>query len=454
MPKTNKTHCDSIGIKTHLFPNGFRLIHQESCSKLPVSFMRIFCDIGSAYENDDIRGSSHFIEHMIYKGTKCHKDRMKIFLAFDSIGAEINATTDKRYTFYQVDCQDDYVLSSASMMSDMLLNSTFMRNEYKKERMVVIEENIQDINDTMRIIYDNMDELIYAGTSYSQPVDSDKYHIKDDLNYDTILDIYHQFYHVNRMIMSIITNIPFETLIRILNKTLFVKDKIQCSPKYSINKILKAQSEIQYCLEKRVGEKSSYLAIGFRTCNFYSDDKHILYFLSCILSGPLSSRMFMMLRENNALTYLTDVSVDFNDACGEIVFYAVSDPDKILTRGKTKGVLPLIIGLLNDLLKNGTTEHEIEKTKGYLRGSMITNKEDGGFLAEFNGEEYLYRKNDDSKIVPYNKIYDTFLDKITKKQIDDVIHKYFCKEGMNVCIVSETLPKRSSVEKECEKLSH
>jgi predicted Zn-dependent peptidase len=453
MTKTSNTNIDSFDVKTHLFPNGFRLIHQLSASDLPMSYIRIFCDVGSAYECDKTHGSSHFIEHMIYKGTKLHKDRKKIFLEFDKIGAEINATTDKRYTFYQIDCLDEYVFSCVNIMSDMLLHSTFDHVEYKKERLVVIEENIQDINDTMRYIYDKMDEMIYAGTSYSHPIDSDIYHEKNDLQYDTILDIYHQFYHVDRMTISMITNKPFESAVRMLNKTFFVKNKLPSSPKYSIKKTLESQTDIKYCIESRVGEKSSYLALGFRTSNFYSKDKHILYFLSCILSGPMSSRIFMLLREDNALAYSTDVNVDFNDVAGEIVIYAVSDPDKILTKGKTKGVLPLIIELLNELLENGVHENEIEKIKGYLRGSMLTNNEDGGFLAEFNGEEYLYRKDDPTGITPYNKIYESFLENITKSQIDTIIRKYFRKDKMSLCLISEKVPKQKKIAEECEKLS-
>ena len=96
-------------IKTFTFPNGFRLIYEKSTSTVPISYLRTFCDLGSVYEPNDCRGASHFIEHMIYKGTRLRPDRKKIFVAFDKIGANTNASTQKRYTVYKIDCQDRYV---------------------------------------------------------------------------------------------------------------------------------------------------------------------------------------------------------------------------------------------------------------------------------------------------------------------------------------------------------
>ena len=84
---------------------------------------------------------------------------------------------------------------------------------------------------------------------------------------------------------------------------------------------------------------------------------------------------------------------------------------------------------------------------------MLTNNEDGGFLAEFNGEEYLYRKDDPSGITPYNKIYESFLENITKTQIDTIIRKYFHKDRMCVCLISEKVPKQKKIAEECEKLT-
>jgi predicted Zn-dependent peptidase len=438
-------------IKTHTFPNGFRLIYEKSPSDVPISYLRTFCDMGSVYEQDGTRGSSHFIEHMIYKGTRLRPDRKKIFILFDQIGAVSNAVTTKRYTYFKIDCQDQHIQYCLTIISDMMLHSTFNKVEYEKELLVVNEENIKDINDTVTTIYDKMDEMVYEGSSYEYPVDIPSYH-KVGLDYDKVLDVYHRFYHPDRMFLSIVTNISFEKVVALLHDTFFVKIKTVSNPETIISHNLTQQQEIRYELIKTPGEKALYIGIGFRTCDYYSYDKYVLSFLSYLLSGPMSSRMFMLLREENGLTYTSSASIDNNEVSGMLFLTTETDPKKLIKNGKGKGVLPLLISLINDLIKNGVTENEVNTTKGYLKGTMLSDLGDGGFIAEENGEEMIFKKNKENTIISYQELYNTILCKITKKQIDAAIKKYCCKSNLSICMVCENLPSRKSVEKECEKL--
>ena len=83
-----------MSIETFVFPNGFRIVYEKSLNKLPICAMQLFCDVGSAYETDDMRGVSHFIEHMCFKGTKNLPSTKEILINFDKIGANINAYTE------------------------------------------------------------------------------------------------------------------------------------------------------------------------------------------------------------------------------------------------------------------------------------------------------------------------------------------------------------------------
>jgi predicted Zn-dependent peptidase len=296
-----------------------------------------------------------------------------------------------------------------------------------------------------------MDEMVYEGSSYEYPVDIPSYH-KVGLDYDKVLDVYHRFYHPDRMFLSIVTNISFEKVVALLHDTFFVKIKTVSNPETIISHNLTQQQEIRYELIKTPGEKALYIGIGFRTCDYYSYDKYVLSFLSYLLSGPMSSRMFMLLREENGLTYTSSASIDNNEVSGMLFLTTETDPKKLIKNGKGKGVLPLLISLINDLIKNGVTENEVNTTKGYLKGTMLSDLGDGGFIAEENGEEMVFKKNKENTIISYQELYNTILCKITKKQIDAVIKKYCCKSNLSICMVCENLPSRKSVEKECEKL--
>ena len=357
----------------------------------------------------------------------------------------MNASTDKRYTFYTIKCEDRFVFECTNILSDMLLNSTFDKKEYSKERNIVIEEAIRDKNDTELNLLDSLEKMIYHGSSYAYPIDDISYHKNNDLKYENVLKIYKEFYQPSRMILSIITHIHFDKLIKIINRTFFSKIKETIIPSCYINDIIIPQTEIRYNIQKQEGADATYIGIGFRTCNYSSEDNPILTLFKNILSGSLSSRLFMILREDNGLTYSSNISMNNYESTGDFIIYAESDNSKIIRNGSKKGVLPLLISLFNDLLKTGVTDSEILIAKGYIKGNELMDLEDTEQLALDNGIEYLFKKEN---IITTKQKYET----ITKKQINNVIKKYLKKSNMSVCLIGGTLPSKTSIMKECEKL--
>ena len=200
-----------MSIETHIWPNGFRLIYQKSNVHIPVTNIQVFCDVGSAYESADIRGASHMVEHMCFKGTKKIPTTQKLMIHYDRIGAYFNAYTKERYTCYVLKCDDEYVFHSMNIMSDMILNSRFGRKEFIKEERVVIEENIQDSDDPVSILMEETNKFLYDGSSFMYPVDTVKYHLKK-FDYDNIVDFYKSFYHPSRMIISVVSNLSFHLI--------------------------------------------------------------------------------------------------------------------------------------------------------------------------------------------------------------------------------------------------
>ena len=166
----------------HTYPNGFRIIYENSFSRIPISSAFIVCDMGSVYEYDKMRGASHFIEHMCFKGTKKIPDSNDIFAEYSKIGAYFNAFTDRRYTCYTVKCQDEYLEHSLQVVSDMLMNSTFKKSEFVKEHKVIIEENNNNENNPENVLNDEVNKTLYRGSSYEHQVDTLSFHHKNALD--------------------------------------------------------------------------------------------------------------------------------------------------------------------------------------------------------------------------------------------------------------------------------
>jgi predicted Zn-dependent peptidase len=439
-------------IQSFIFPNGFRFIYEKPKNKLPITSIQVFCDVGSVHEDNDLRGASHFIEHMCFKGTRDYPNSKKLLVEFDKMGADFNAYTEKRLTCYHVKIGNDSIPNCIHIMSDMLMNSTFIKKEYDKEYKVVVEENIKNENDPEVIVDENMDKLLYKGSAFEYEIDTLRFH-KKKMDYAKVMEYYKSFYIPSRFVISIISNTPFETIKSILKKSYFMKNVLPTNQyilNRNINFNIEPQSKIQYTLHKKVGIVTNLLMIGFRTCNDLSDDKYVLNLLKKMMND-LSGRLAMLLREDNGLTYTSNATTNYYENVGDFIFFAETDYKKLIKNGSSKGVLPLIIGLINNLLKNGITEKEFVLAKNSKKEKMKLNLEDNDVLAEHNGKEFLLY-GDKRKIISYSDIYEKHYKDITKEQVNTVIRKFFKPENMSVCIVGEQIPSQNTIEKECSKI--
>jgi predicted Zn-dependent peptidase len=441
-------------VKQASFPNGFRIIYQKSKNTLPITSIQTYCDLGSFYENDKVRGVSHFIEHMCFKGTKQLPTYATIYRQYDNIGAYFNASTYKRYTEYSVKCQDDHFDNSVAVMADILLNSTFNRTEFEKEHKVVIEENVKDSDDYDVVMSDMVDKLVYQGTPYEYPVDIVEYHTKKSLKYEDVVAIYKIFYQPNNMVISIVSNLPFSTVLRTLKKTDFYKKQTHDLMILDRYKEVRFQPPIQleprYTI-KRVNTNVSRISIAFRTCSRTSPDKYVLNLLKKAMAGFFSSRLFTLLREENGLTYSSWVSTEYFENMGQFVISAVMRSDKLLKNGNKKGVLPLIVDLINDLIHKGITPAELRLTKHYMKGQTMIHMEDVDNTAVYNGQ-YVLLDSATIEYVKYENVYSTYFEPITREQVKQIVQKYFIKKNMSVCVLGDIHSSAKQIREECEKI--
>lgn len=145
--------------------------------------------------------------------------------------------------------------------------------------------------------------------------------------------------------------------------------------------------------------------------------------------------MFMLLREDNGLTYSSYAYTDFFEHMGDFKMYAECDPIKLFKNGSKPGVFPLLCQMICDLLEHGVTKEEMETAKGYTEGSQKMNAEYSSVIAKYNGKNALFNN---LSVPKYTDKYKKLIEPITINQIHQCIRKYFCREGMVVSIVSAT----------------
>jgi predicted Zn-dependent peptidase len=435
---------------TKEYHNGFKIIYEKSSIELPLTTIFIFCNIGSVHETENLKGAAHFIEHMCFKGTKKILHSKDIFFEYSKNGSYLNAYTNKRYTCYTIKCQDKYVKHSLEILSDMLINSTFNEKEFEKEEKVIVEENNNDNNDPESIIEDVIEQQLYKNTSYEYPIDCLEYHSKQKFKYKEIIDFYHKYYIPYNMSLSIVTNHSFKNIENFIKKTFFFeKSKEIIKPTVPIiyNDLI-LNNETQYKIIEKKGITNVLISIGFRTCGKNSKDKFSLNVLSEILGNSLNGRLMMILREKYNLVYNASVSTNYYEEMGDFTFKTKTSISNLFKKKNKHGVLELLFKIIRDVIKNGITEKELHYIKGYIEGNFLILLQDIVNQTVYNGEETIYESLGNEKIVPFSKIYETYIKNITLKEINEVIQKYFILNKMYFCILSEKLPSLKTILKE------
>jgi predicted Zn-dependent peptidase len=444
-------------IETHIFKNGFKLVYETATSDLPITSILAFVKCGSIDETHMYqKGMAHFIEHMCFKGTRKMDTAKEIMTTYDEIGAYLNANTNKEYTCYVVKCNNLYTANCIDVLSDMVLNSVLREKEINLERNVVQEETIRLDDDPEHHISKITNRLLYGDMQYSYPIDDLSYHTcSDPLPYRAVLEMYSSFYEPHNMGLSIVSSMPFRTIKKMVESTYFVRkshllqkhNELRVSFANPIKTyVMHTPADILFDIERKKGVSATHLNIAFRTCEHSHKDMYPLNLLATIIGGYMSSRMFMLLREKHGVTYKSTCDLTTYRPMGQFELYTMCDHTKMMRNSKNVGVLQLLLGLLNDLIKNGITQKELNEAKGNFKGKFILSMENIERQCQYNGIERIIYDNDS---VPYQDIYKTYYECLTKKNVNDMISKYFRRENMVVCLFGEHVPEIELVKKYC-----
>lgn len=433
--------------KIHTFSNGLRLVYESHPAKIPQTHIRAFCHVGSIHEPDNIRGASHFIEHMCFKGSREFPSWSAVNEPFSRAGAKINATTTKQYTCFEVDCLDSYAGHLLKIFGDMMLRSKFDEKEYKLELNVVREE--MKMNKPKSFV----EELAFSGSAYAKQVDNGAYHKPGCLPYNDVMDYYHQYYVPQNMVISIVSSIPFDTIVRIVNNTAFTERTQRLSKTAPIMNhtlgALDSHCESKFIFKSAPGETTN-VEIGVRVCDqFKSDDFHALNVLRHIVSNSMSSRLFVELREKRGLTYKSGSYMTLYETAGIFVLYAVTDVERIVSDGKHPGTLPVMFGILDDLIEHGIKDAELKMAKQHIRDALKMDLIAGGDKSAYNGIRLLLHNETD--ILPNSEVFDRCYKKITKNDVNEMIAKYFATRKYYFSVIGGKLPKPSVLIKFIEK---
>lgn len=379
--------------------NGLTLVYEKLDGYKSIS-IGVWVKTGSAHENETNNGISHFIEHMLFKGTK-RRSAKEIASVIDGIGGELNAYTAKECTcFYTKTLTMDYEIA-LDVLSDMMMHPTFLDEHIETEKTVIIDEINMYEDAAEEIVVDILNEITFKGHPLAYPILGTKETVSR-FTHQSLIEYFNTYYHADNMVISIAGNFEEDDLIEKVNAYFGTL-------KRGIIPNLDGYPDPIYNWSfdsKKKDFEQIQVAISFPGIKFDHDLSYEMMVLSNILGGTNSSRLFQTIREDRGLAYSIYSEPNFYDALGTLcISFGVS-------KENLKETMKLIVSEINLLKEHLITNESLEHAKNHLRGSFFLNLEGSENYMDMIGRIELFAHRD--------KNIDDMLDKINSIQMSGV----------------------------------
>lgn len=340
-----------------IFDNGLTLVYEKIPYVRSVSF-GLWIGAGSCYETPEHNGISHFIEHMLFKGTGT-KSAKDIAMVIDSVGGQLNAFTGKECTCFYTKTLDDDLETAVELVSDMLFNSTFDPAIIETEKKIITEEINMYEDYPEELVHDILSEEVWRGHPLSYPI-LGSYESVMSITREKIIDYMNSFYVPENSVISVAGNFDEKHLAEIIQKY-FGDWK-------SGGSVEDGELKPQFNRSVRVKRKDTeqvHMCIGFPGVKNGEESLYSLLAVNNILGGGMSSRLFQRIREEMGLAYsIYSYTTSYRDA-GMFVIYAASSPETCMD------VIEHIREELISVKNKSFSEDDVEKAKNQLKGSFI-----------------------------------------------------------------------------------
>lgn len=402
--------------KKHVLENGLTIIGEEIPYVKSIS-LGVWINAGSRIEDEEISGVSHFIEHMLFKGTR-NRTSKQIASEIDNLGGQINAFTSKECTCYYVKLLDSHIDIGIDVLSDMILNSKFNEDDLDKERSVIIEELKMYEDSPEDLAYDLLTENIYKNDPLGMNIIGTEESL-NRLNREKLLDYFNKYYVPNNSVIAISGNFNFD---EIINK---IEEKFKVWKKRDVNVDIK-KAEFKSCfLTKNKDIEQVNLAMSLEAVPIESDKEvYALAVINTVFGGSISSRLFQKIREEKGLVYSIYSSQSLYRKCGELGIFASMSNEHL------KEVYESIIEEIKIMKKYYLTDQEIKESKEQLKGSYILGLESTSSRMMSIGRALLLN----NKVESTDDILKS-IDNVDRETVKIVIDKIFNLDKLGICIV-------------------
>ncbi len=395
--------------------NGLKLVYEKIPHVKSVS-IGIWVGTGSRNEDSQNNGISHFIEHMLFKGTQ-KRTAKEIAESIDSLGGQLNAFTGKEATCFYARTLDSHLDTAVEVLTDMVFNSKFSEKDIKLEKRVVLEEIGMYEDSPEDLVHDLLSSTIWQDNALGYPILGTHESVKN-INRNSIVEYMARNYVASNAVISVAGNFDTNHLINLVEN--YFGGWNSGSNQVSFEKA-------KFLPNIKVKEKETeqvHLCLGLNALEHGDERLYASIVINNIFGGGMSSRLFQKIRENKGLVYsIYSYPTSYKEA-GLFTIYAGMNPANL------KEVLKLIINEINILCKKGLSDEEIAKSKEQLKGNYILGLESTSSRMNSIGKSELIL----GKIYTPEEILKK-VDNVSKEMVDQVIEMVFNKKDISASVV-------------------
>jgi predicted Zn-dependent peptidase len=341
---------------TAILPNGIRVVTEEVPYVQSVA-LGIWVDTGARDETEEHSGISHFIEHLLFKGTE-RRTALQIAEEFDAVGGQLNAFTDKEYTCFYAKVLPEHTGLALDVIADMLCNSLLDPEEVEREKNVVIEEIKRHEDTPDELIHDIFLETLWPGHPLGRSVIG-RPEVIAALTRDDIVDYVRRHYLPQRMVIAAAGNLSHGSLLECIeryfggmNGAPLPRTPVAPAVHAGTVEVSRSTEQVHFC-------------VGTRGFNQDEDDRYPLGLIDTAVGGGMSSRLFQEVREKRGLCYaIGSYTASYREA-GMFAVYAGTSPEN------ASEVRTLIQYELQRLAQSGLGEAELQRAKNQIRGAVL-----------------------------------------------------------------------------------
>lgn len=372
-----------MSVKRSVHSSGLRIVTEEVPSVRSAA-VGIWVNVGSRDEAPATAGASHFLEHLLFKGTTS-RTALEISSSIESVGGEMNAFTSKEYTCFYARVIDTDLPMAIDVVSDLITSSIVTALDVDAERKVVLEEIAMRDDDPSDLVHDLFSDTYYGDTAIGRPILGTIDSIKG-MSRNTVFNYYKKKYLPQDLVVAVAGNIKHKRVVAMVEEALSRDNFLDelGAP------VLRPNTPVKNSKQQSVGllykkSEQAHMFYGMEGVARADDRRFAMGVLSAALGGGMSSRLFQEIREKRGLAYSVYAYAQQFAGSGVLGFYAGCNPTKAIE------VVEIIRGVLADVADNGMTHEEIERAKGAVRGSLVLSQEDSGSrMSRIGKNEIVY----------------------------------------------------------------